>query len=212
MIKQLLLAFSFAFVSIQLSAQANPFEVVISGGTGYSFSNTALKTGTNLGLREAGLDSRVQTTWLVNGMIDMSILDNISVGIAYSHKEFYWTDAFEDTIQGQPVLASATIAIQKRNYAIRGLYHFETSENFEIYTGLRLGMTHWKIDINANAEALDRSPVSDFSLPATYPSIQVLGGFRHYFGRVFGWFGEIGVGTSPYFCSIGINIRPNPIK
>jgi hypothetical protein len=195
-------------------SQSNPYEIVVSGGTGVSLSNITLKTGTNLGLKEAGLDSRVQTTLMVNGMLDVCVVKNVSVGLAYSHKQFYWTDAFQDTIEGVPTQAMATLSIQKRNYGLRCLYHFGKSENFEVYTGLRLGVTHWIIDVSgqANAESLTDMPVSEFSLPATYPSIQAIGGFRHYFGRVFGWFGEVGVGTSPYFCSIGLNLRLNPNK
>ena len=197
---------------LSANAQQYPHEIVISGGTGFALSNTALKNGINIGLKKADLDSKVHSTWMVNGMIDVAIKERISVGIAYSHIQFEWADGYNDTIQGQPTIVNAKIAVQKRNYGIRGLYHFGKSENLEFYVGGRLGMTHWIIDVDADASVADKSPVSDFSLPATYPSIQVIGGVRHYFGRVYGWFGEIGVGTAPYFCSIGINIRPNPNK
>jgi hypothetical protein len=200
-----------SFVSI--SAQVNTYEVVLSGGTGYSLSNLSLKSATNLGLKEAGLDSRVQTTLLVNGMLDVCVVKRLSVGLAYSHKVFYWSDVFQDTIQGVPALASVNVNIQKRNYALRCLYHFGNSENFEFYSGLRVGFTYWKFGIDAEGEvATYGTPSSKFSVPASYPSIQAIGGFRHYIGRVFGWFGEVGFGTSPYFCSVGLNVRINPNK
>lgn len=205
----------FTQLSVLLSfSQSNTYEIVTSAGTGVSFSNISLKAATNLGLKEAGLSSRVQTTVMVNAMVDVCVKKNISIGIAYTHKQFYWTDAFEDTIQGVPVRTNASIAVQKRNYGLRCLYHFGKSENFEIYTGLRLGLTHWKVNISgqADAESVYNTPVSDFSIPATYPSVQLLGGFRHYLGRTFGWFGEVGIGTSPYFCSVGLNVRINPKK
>lgn len=204
----------FAIVQLcvcSIFSQTTPYEVVVSGGTGVSLSNMTLRAGTNLGLKEGGLSSRVQTTLLVNGMVDVCIANKISVGLAYTHKQFYWSDAFQDTIQGVPVQSAAAFSVQKRNYAVRCLYHFDKSENFEIYTGLRLGMTHWKVNVSgqANAESITETPVSEFNLPATYPSIQALAGFRHYFGNVFGWFGEVGIGSSPYFCSVGLNLRLN---
>lgn len=213
-LKNTLTSFLIITLSIASFAQDKPYEIVLSGGTGASLSNMSLKGITNLGLQEAGLDSKVQTTMLVNGMLDVCISKNISIGLAYTHKQFYWTDAFEDTIQNTIVQSSATISTQKRNYGLRVLYHHSSHENFEFYTGLRVGLTHWKINISGktNAETLFETPVSDFNLPATYPSIQALAGFRHYFGRVFGWFGELGIGSSPYFCSVGLNVRFNPIK
>jgi hypothetical protein len=193
-------------------AQTEPNEIVISGGTGFAPSNTTLKTVVNLALKESGLSSRVSHTWLINGMIDFSIKKNISVGIAYSHIQFNWQDQYLDTVQGISTQVNADVLVQKRNYAIRGLYHFGVKENFEIYAGGRIGLTHWIFDVNADGSIADKESASDFSIPATLPSIQLIGGFRHYFGRVFGWFGEIGVGTSPYLLSIGVNIRPNPSK
>lgn len=193
--------------------QNNTYEIVISGGTGVSFSNLSLKGATNLGLKEAGLKSRVQTTMLVNGMLDVCVVKRLSVGLAYSHKVFYWSDVFYDTIHGVPTSARLNVTIQKRNYALRCLYHFGKSENFEFYSGLRLGFTYWKFGVSAQAEAASYgTPASKFSIPTSYPSIQIIGGFRHYIGRVFGWFGEVGIGSSPYFCSIGLNVRLNPKK
>ena len=195
--------------------QKNPYEIVVSGGTGYAFSNSGFKQVVNLSLKELGADSKVSNSMMFNGMIDLAVAPNISVGLAYTHFQFYWNDIYEAEISGQNALVNVNTTLQKRNYGIRGLYHFGKSEKFEVYTGLRLGFTHWKLDLDVNTDSgvssIDSlARISDFKFPVSYPSVQLLAGFRHFIGKYVGWFGELAVGSAPYTFGIGLNFRIIP--
>ncbi len=212
LLKKLLLSILITFSGLCSFGQKTPYEIVVSGGTGYALSNSAFKQVVNLSLKELGTDSKVTNSILVNGMIDVAVASNISIGLAYSHFQFYWNDIYEAEISGQNALVDVNTMLQKRNYGIRGLFHFGKSEKFEVYTGLRLGFTHWKLDLDVNTDSgvasIDSlTRISDYKFPVSYPSIQAIVGFRHFIGKYIGWFGEVAVGSAPYAFGIGLNLR-----
>lgn len=191
-------------------AQTKQFQVVVSPGLGASLGMTSLKTGLNIGLKEAGLN-KATGSLIINANADVGVTDRFSVGLAYTNNGFDWRDDFKkagpnDTLVATPdtIIVNAGVKIRRNNIGIRGLFHVGAGESdqHDIYGGARLGFTIWSTEIEGEVEGL---PASGFKFPASLPSFQVLVGYRYYFTPYTAINAELAVGSAPYFANIGLS-------
>lgn len=134
---------------------------------------------------------------VIMGTYDFKILDFLSIGAAYSYQNLnynysvYRTDSI--TYRGD-----FTDRVQRSNIGVRLLYHFRDTEDIDIYSGVRVGYTTWK---------MRRTFEEDFTgyLKNKY-KIQAVFGGRGFFHKNFGFMGEVGIGD-PYLWTLGFCIR-----
>lgn len=169
---------------------------------------TTLKTGLNVGLKNIGLN-KAKGSIIINGNLDVGVLDGFSLGLGYTTNHFEWNDDFKqalnDTIAATPdsIIVNAGVSMKRHNFGIRALYHLNSSGGkHDFYGGGRLGLTIWKTEINADVTEV---PLSGFKFPATLPSIQLLVGYRYFFTPYTGINIELGAGTAPYFINAGLS-------
>jgi hypothetical protein len=145
-------------------------------------------------------DSRValQTTY------DYALNNRFSVGIAFSNQGFsenntaYYYQSFDSI--GVPQ-QDYTTKINRNNIAIRFLWHYVQNERFDIYAGLRYGVTvtNYKNDF-FNLNTKSKTTTTDWS------SIQLALGWRYYITDNIGLSAEAALGK-PHYLSVGANYR-----
>jgi hypothetical protein len=140
----------------------------------------------------------LQTTY------DYALNNRFSVGIAYSNQGFsennsaYYYESFDSV--GVPQ-RDYTTKINRNNIAIRFLWHYVQNEHFDIYAGLRYGVTvtNYKYDFfNLNTDL--KITESDWT------SIQLALGWRYYITENIALSAEAALGK-PHYLSVGANYR-----
>lgn len=134
---------------------------------------------------------------VIMGTYDFKILDFLSIGAAYSYQNLnysysvYRTDSI--TYRGD-----FTDRVQRSNIGVRLLYHFRDTEDIDIYSGVRVGYTKWK---------MHRIFEDDFvGYKNNKYKIQGIIGARGFVHKNIGVMLEAGIGE-PYFWTIGICVR-----
>ena len=87
--------------------------------------------------------------------------------------------------------------------SLRPLYHFVSKEYFNFYAGVKAGFEFYTSDLskgNTGYERYENTPDSDLIG-------MVITGFNTYFTDEIGMHLEAGVGTQPYYLSIGLSLR-----
>lgn len=187
--------------SNQANAQRAQNEVVITAGLGYSVSMSLIKGAINTGLKAADLN-QIKAIPLINGMVDYGVNENFSIGGAYTFHQWDWEDQYTDTLG---VTTMGHVNVARHNVGARGLFHFGSNDNIDMYAGARVGYSLWRIATdgsNSNGES-----ASDFTAPSAVFSAQALFGARAYFNDFIGANVEIGLGTAPYFIAGGLSFR-----
>ncbi len=120
------------------------------------------------------------------------------MGIRY--KNYEYTDS-----NGETQTQNFKTSVNRLNISVRALLHYGNSNQFDMYSGLRVGVTNWDINTNASIPNFDKT--RDFKFNGTKPSTQlILFGFRGYFTDNLGANLELAVGA-PHFFSFGLNYR-----
>lgn len=183
------------------NAQRAQNEVVVTAGVGYSLSMALLKGVVNTSLRAADLNE-VKAIPILNGMVDYGVTENFSVGGAYSFHQWNWQDEYTDTA-GVTTIGNVNIA--RHNIGARGLFHFGSNDNIDMYAGARVGYSLWRL--KADAANTEGESASEFDAPSGIFTAQALFGARAYFNEIIGANVEVGVGTAPYFIAGGLSFR-----
>lgn len=183
------------------NAQRAQNEVVITAGVGYSLGLSILKTGINASLTTAGLN-KMKTVPIINGMVDYGITENFSIGGAYSFHQWNWQDQYTDSV-GVTTIGNVNVA--RHNVGARGLFHFGSNDNVDMYAGARIGYSLWRL--KADAANTEGESASEFAAPSGIFTAQALFGARAYFNEFIGANVEVGVGTAPYFVAGGLSFR-----
>lgn len=128
---------------------------------------------------------------------DLKILKFLSIGAAFSYQDLsYNYNVFRtDTITYR---GNFSDEIQRTNIGVRVLYYFQDTDDLDLYAGLRVGYTEWK---------MRRTFEEDFTgyLKSKY-KIQAVFGTRFFLHKNFGFMGEVGIGE-PYLWTLGICLR-----
>lgn len=134
---------------------------------------------------------------------DYGISESLSIGGAFSYQPFgaefrniTYTNS-NGTTKVAPIL---NLSVNRSNLAARILFHYNTrSEDFDIYSGVRMGYTFWSVSHNLSdvVDLLDWVKGSMFA-----PQIVLLG-FRGYLVENFGLNFELAIGA-PHYASMGL--------
>ncbi len=139
---------------------------------------------------------------------DYRIANNLSIGLGLARQAFtlrYRNYEYEDP-NGNDQVDNFRTDLTRLNVGIRGLFHYFRSERREMYSGIRLGITHWSFDTNAKDPTYKLADYVNYAL-GTQPSFQViLFGFRGYFTSHIGGNVETAIGA-PHFVSFGLVYR-----
>jgi hypothetical protein len=148
----------------------------------------------------------------IQGVYDYRVSERFSVGGAasFSHIAVDYNNADIGNVVDNE-LQNFTIGFTRINVGARGLFYYTTSDVFELYSGLRLGVNIWNIKVDSTdpdfAAGLDPlAEASNFARAAS-PGLQVIGlGANIYPVENVGINFEFAIGQ-PYFAAIGMRYR-----
>ncbi len=200
----LILAILVGLVSTNANAQRQQGEIDITAGVGYSLGLHLLRTAANVALTESDL-SKISATPLINGMVDVGLTDEFSLGGAYTFLSWNWVDQYTDT---NGVAQTANITAIRHNIGARGLFHFGDNDMTDLYAGARVGATLW--NVRSDVEVDNENTTADFQVPTLPFSIHALFGVRAYFNDYVGANFEFALGTGPYLLAGGLTFRIPP--
>ena len=200
----LILAILSTLVSTTATAQTQKGEVDITAGIGYSLELSLIRTGANVLLAESDLP-KINATPIINGMIDVGLTEQFSLGGAYTFLSWNWVDQYTDT---NGVAQTANITAIRHNIGARGLFHFGDNDMTDLYAGARVGATLW--NVRSDVEVDNENTTADFQVPTLPFSIHALFGVRAYFNDYVGANFEFALGTGPYLLAGGLTFRIPP--
>lgn len=166
-------------------------------GAGLGIWN-AFATALNLG------DSvTASSTPTISLTYDYGITHNFSIGGALSYNAFSIINPNYSYVNqgGVIIYESISVDYSRVNIAVRPLYHWGKKENFEWFTGLRLGYSFWKAEISTTDPYYD----DEYRRLNTY-SFQALFGSRAYFTEYLAVTLELGL-IDPYIAMLGISLN-----
>jgi len=148
----------------------------------------------------------------IQGVYDYRISERFSVGGAASFSNIsvdYSNDQLTNTLDGE--LQNFKFGLTRINVAARGLVYYTSSDVFELYSGLRLGVNIWNLNVESTdpdfAAGVDPlAEASNFARAAS-PGAQVIAlGANIYPTENIGINFEFAIGQ-PYFAAIGLRYR-----
>lgn len=204
--KKILVLFAIVFFSFS-NIQAQELRSTVTAGAGFSLVGTVLKAvvysaNSNENTSASMKNSMYSSIPALQASYGFMLNKRFSVGAAFSHQYFN----VDDNTSGE------FVHVKRTNFAIRGLIHYGKSDKLDMYSGVRLGATHWNTKFKF--AALDEDPtVEQFNdviekyLTGTRFAPQViLFGLRGYFVENVGAFVEVSVGP-PAYLSAGLTFR-----
>jgi len=176
------------------------YRSVISVGNGYSGLGFVIE---NADITDNNLSTKSRAALQLG--YDFGIKKWLSVGLGVSYQKFYieYTNS-DDYIQDHKI-PDFSSELSRLNYSSRVFFHYANSNKLDLYSGLRLGYT----DLRINLDIPDFFFLSDKWLEYTTGRIStqlVLFGIRYYISDHIGFSSEIAFG-SPHVFSLGINGR-----
>ena len=131
----------------------------------------------------------------------------VGVGVGISHQAFsirYRDYQYESN--GTTLLDNFTTRIKRLNIAALGLFYYTNTESLSLYSGLRLGITRWSFDTNAEDINYTVGKFLKFALGTQFAPQIILIGVQSYFTPHWGMNGEIAIGA-PHLFSLGASFR-----
>lgn len=196
--KLIILIFVFLLInSTNLSSQVKPKEFNVGGGVGLSLIGNIFRQNISAGSTDMNISP------VINGTFDYRISDEYSLGLAFSHQYLSFKIQDYTYIDDNGVLQQIFLngSINRKNLSFRFLYHYNFTDNLDIYSGLRLGYTHWSFKANAP------DIFNEVGMPEMLIAPQIiLIGLRAYVTEVLSLNFEVNIG-SPYYTSMGLNYK-----
>jgi hypothetical protein len=128
---------------------------------------------------------------------DYAIADMFSLGAALSYQRF----TFRYTNYGDN-LDNFNVKIGRTNVAARFLVHYGGGERFDMYSGLRAGITSWSVDVGTATTGF----IPPIATAVAFAPQVILFGAKGYFSDRLGFNGEIAIGP-PHLVSVGLSYR-----
>ena len=174
-----------------LSAQTLEGQSTIGVQTGFSLASALFSLSEIDANVDASTPPAVQLTY------DYALTDRLSLGGGVSYQNFKlaytgYGDAKE----------SFDVRLSRFNLGIRALFHYGNSETMDMYSGLRIGLSNWSLDVGTDDPNFDPPKANG---PAFAPQL-VLFGIRGYFTENLGIGGELAAGA-PHLVSLGVYYR-----
>lgn len=96
--------------------------------------------------------------------------------------------------------------IKRLNVAFRPLFHYGNTGRIDMYSGLRIGLTNWTIDVETDDPDYDYEDDVTFSEGINFSPQLILYGIRGYVTDNIGLNMELAIG-SPHYITLGFNYR-----
>ena len=194
---KLLIIIVMIFSSTLLKAQRVAGEGMLTGGVGLSIWN--LYAGA-LNVSDSIL---AKSTPTVYGTYDYGITKDFSIGGGVSYNSFSLINPNYSYVNSSGVIVEESISVKysRVNLCLRPLYHWGKRENFEWFTGLRLGYSFW----TATLQTTDPYYKDDYFRRDMY-SAQLLFGSRAFLTDLVALTFDLGIGA-PYFASLGLSVK-----
>lgn len=128
---------------------------------------------------------------------DYALTNRLSLGGGVSYQSFKL--AYSDYGEAKE---SFDVRLSRFNLGVRGLIHYGNSTTMDLYSGLRIGLSNWSLDVGTDNPNFDPPKAQG---PAFAPQL-ILFGIRGYFTENLGIGGELAVGA-PHVVSFGLNYR-----
>ncbi|MCO6489750.1 MAG: outer membrane beta-barrel protein [Phaeodactylibacter sp.] len=174
-----------------LPAQTRQGQSVIGIQTGFSLAGALF----NLSEIDANIDASAPPA--VQFTYDYALTDRLSLGGGVSYQRFKL--AYSDYGEMNETF---DVRLSRFNLAVRGLFHYGNSEAVDMYSGLRVGLSNWSLDVGTDDPNFDPPKASG---PAFAPQL-VLFGIRGYLAENLAIGGELAAGA-PHVLSLGLNYR-----
>lgn len=144
---------------------------------------------------------------VINFAYDYRIKSWFSIGGAFSSQKLTGTIYdFEYEDENLLKYADLNYTIKRMNFAVRPLFHFPINDNFEMYSGFRIGILHSSVAIDVEVPGLIEKEVFKIGV-GTRPSFQMIFlGTQYTFVNNLGIHGEIALGA-PYYACLGIHYK-----
>lgn len=185
-------AFLFTFLSLgSLVAQTQEGQSVLGIHTGFSLAGALF----NLSEIDANVDA--STPPAVQLTYDYAVTDRVSVGGGVSYQSFKL--AYSGYGEAKE---NFDVRLSRFNLGVRSLFHYGNSETMDMYSGVRIGVSNWSLDVGTDDPNFDPPKANG---PAFAPQF-ILFGMRGYFTESLGISGELAVGA-PHIVSFGLNYR-----
>ncbi|HEV7231202.1 MAG TPA: hypothetical protein VGO45_07740 [Bacteroidia bacterium] len=142
--------------------------------------------------------------------VDWSWKERLSIGgcfswqeIGYRFNNYNYTPS-GSSIQSNPVLINWVDTYDRYNLAVRLLYQFVQTKDFQMYFGVRGGYTWWSRRSTNPDPFYNFDPYNEYShIFITPVSIQSVMGMRYFFNETIGINAEVGIGA-PYALLLGV--------
>lgn len=136
-------------------------------------------------------------------MVDVGVIDQFSLGAAYTYSDFSYAEDFTVTTGNTTTTETVDFVVRRQNVGLRPLYHYSVDKaNMDGYVGGRVGYTFWNITDNSTQGNSTTVNIGNGNVSA-----QEVWGFRAYFVEFLGFNFEVGLGTAPYFIAGGLTAR-----
>jgi len=179
------------------SAQNHQGDLCVNAGVG---SSTIFLLLDALQSNQTNASISYAITPAYNLMADQALGNVVSLGLAIGYQaDIITTRDYANTQTGY--YETVTENLSRLNVGMRVLFHFTHGDHFDAYSGLRIGLSHWNDDNNANDPnyALVKGNLN-------FPSFQLLYGMKFYFTDDVGLHLELALGT-PYFIEGGLSFK-----
>lgn len=181
-----------AFLSFSLlCGQSRQGEPVLGVQAGFSLAGALF----NLSEVDANVDAA--TPPALQFTYDHALTDRLSLGGGISYQSFRL--AYSEYGEAKE---SFDVRLSRFNLGVRGLFHYGSSETMDMYSGLRLGLSNWSLDVGTDDPSFDPPKANG---PAFAPQL-ILFGIRGYFTENLGIGGELAIGA-PHAVSLGLHYR-----
>jgi hypothetical protein len=181
------------FFHISLNAQNEEGQSVIGANVGFSLIGIILDLSD-----EAAEEVTIDNSPAIQLTYDYAISRVVSLGAAVSRQRFLLSYTnYDDTPQDFDVV------VGRLNLAGRILFHYGGNEKLDLYSGARLGVTNWSV--NVKSDAVDNYTPS-FPIGAFFAPQLVVFGMKGYITDHIGINGELAIGA-PHYLSLGLSYR-----
>ncbi|MDT8309269.1 MAG: hypothetical protein RQ866_07040 [Bacteroidales bacterium] len=141
---------------------------------------------------------------------DYHINKNISIGIAgaYHPVSISWDDPDIPSVDNDGRIGDFEMSLNRINIGIRGLIHYDYTDNVDLYSGIRLGVNIWNVNFSSHDPEINEGFHALNNFPSgIMPGFQIIPfGITVYLEDIIGLNAEFCIGQ-PYFLTAGVKMK-----
>ncbi|MEN0045829.1 MAG: hypothetical protein AAF806_02085 [Bacteroidota bacterium] len=132
---------------------------------------------------------------------------SLGAGVSYQRLGFDFTDfSYTDGQNQNNQVGDLSVDANRLNITLRTLFHYGNSDKIDMYSGFRLGITSWGLNVDASDPDIEEDfQTSPFA--GIVPTGQIIPfALRAYLSEKLGLSFELGIGA-PHAIALGLNYR-----